>query len=167
MAKVKEFNNWETIQLKDRKVHKVFIDRMPSSQTECLLDCDVSSTKHNGKILVVDKYGTEIPGMYGNNHKSVTMTTSDVNATDLCLSIKEDYRRGSYYVKHAHQLFNVKSGKKLYQVFKDNPYGPSNWRGNRPVHVEPDFHGDALDRCIEWINNRRCFKSKSATADKN
>lgn len=80
------------------------------------------------------------------------------NALNPCLSIREDYRRGSYYVKHIHQM---NTNYKMYQVFKDNPAPGVNWRGDEPLHME--FSGSnaqvALNNCIAWISKRRCFKS--------
>lgn len=96
-----------------------------------------------------------------NNHKE--QVTYGVhyrhNALNPCLSIKEDYRRGPYYVKHMHQMG---TNHKCFFVFKDNPAPGRNWRGDEPLHIE--FSGDkpqvALDKCIEWISRRRCFNKE-------
>lgn len=85
------------------------------------------------------------------------------NALHPELSIKEDYRRGSYYVKHIHQIDTM---LKLYMVFKDNPDPKHNWRGNKTLYmcaegskVAPTAE-EALQDCINWISHRRCFNSK-------
>lgn len=95
------------------------------------------------------------------NHKEQMRpgNTKRINALNPIMSITEDYRRGNYYIKHAHQYG---TGKKAYFVFKDNPNPEKNWRGNDPLHIEFKINNltaaEALERCIEWISNRRCFR---------
>lgn len=90
-----------------------------------------------------------------NNHREqfTIGTKYPINALNPCLSIKEDFRRGTYYVKHMHQ---VGTGTKMFMVFKDNPAPDRNWRGNQFLHVS--FGNDTLPECIDWISKRRCFK---------
>lgn len=74
-----------------------------------------------------------------------------ITALSKQLSSKEDYRRGSYYVKHVHQL---NTDIPMYLVFKDNPAPGRNWRGDRHLFFALD-----LEECVDWIGGRRCFKN--------
>lgn len=85
------------------------------------------------------------------------------NALHPELSIKEDYRRGSYYIKHIHQIDTM---LKLYMVFKDNADPQHNKRGNATLYMCAEGSTvahtaeEALQDCINWIDHRRCFKTK-------
>lgn len=94
------------------------------------------------------------------DHISKISTTSTVDATDKCLSTVEDYRRGAYYIKHAHNCDNTGI---VFLVYKDNPAPDKNWRGNQILYMytandgkDPSF---AYSNCIDWISRRRCFKN--------
>lgn len=84
------------------------------------------------------------------NHKQLRAGDRPLNANNPGLSIKEDYRKGSYYIKHAHSL-DMKH--KVYFVFKDNP-NTNNWRGDQNLFKSIDD----IDEAIKWIQNRRCFQ---------
>ena len=59
------------------------------------------------------------------------------------------YIRGQYYIT---EIGRAMDDQKLYRVFKDTNY----WRDTRISK----FSSVYLERCIDWINNRRCFKKE-------
>lgn len=85
-------------------------------------------------------------------HMHKPISKGRITALSNELSSKEDYRRGSYYIKHLHQ---VDTYIPLYLVFKDNPAPDKNWRGNCILHGSLD-----IEECVTWIGGRRCFKQK-------
>ena len=61
--------------------------------------------------------------------------------------MNEEYRRGKYYVIRKHS--NNSYADML--IVKMDGY----WRD---LYMTGDADGKALDRCIKWISNRKCFK---------